>query len=106
MEPEDEHRIASMEARLEEVERETQEMKARAMANFALLRCLVGVLPTNQLAGLEQTFAKVAEQLVVEFMYGSWSETTNEVASASYEDWLQVMRRELEARRAASPQRP
>lgn len=106
MTPEDEHRFAVMEQHVEELERETQEAKARAMANFALLRCLVGVLPTSELAALERTFAKLAEELTVKFMYDSWSESTNQIAAASYEDWVDVMRKELQARGAASNPKP
>lgn len=106
MTSEDEHRIAAMETRLAELEQESQEIKARAMANFALQRCLVAVLPTGELAALERTFSKLAEELMVKFMYGSFSEATNQAAAASYEDWLGAIRKELQARHAASNPKP
>lgn len=95
-----------MESRIETIERELQEMKARSLADFALLRCLVGVLPTGELAALKLTFDKLAEDLAVRFMYGSWSEATNEAVSARCEEWLRAMAQELQERNASSRQNP
>ncbi|MDR6886109.1 MULTISPECIES: hypothetical protein [Variovorax] len=106
MTPEDEHRFALMEQRIDLLEQEAEGAKARAMANFALLRSLVAVLPSRELAALERTFDDLSEQLTIQFMYASWSEATNEIAAASYEDWLDVMRTELKARHEASNPKP
>lgn len=92
-----------MENLLDELEREMQELKARSLTDFALLRCLVGVLPTGELAALKLTFAKLAEDLTVKFMYGSWDEATNQAVQARGELWMGVMSQELQARDVRQP---
>lgn len=96
-----------MENRLMALEKEVQQMKARQVADLAVLDSLVRVLPTAQLQVLLKTFAPLAEDLKVEFIYGSWSEDAHQAVSAKLQNWQETMTNELQARdakKASTPQ--
>ena len=93
-----------MEKRLEALEKEVQQLKARHLADLALLDTLVRTLPTAQLQVVNDTFAPLAEELNVKFIYGPWSEVESEVASTKLQAWKKVLQEELQARLSSTQQ--
>lgn len=91
-----------MNEKIETMERELQELKARSLADAALLHCVAIVLPTEQLRALERTYRKLAEELTVKFIYGPWSESSSQAVAAKCEHWRGVLTAELQAREKAS----
>lgn len=87
-----------MEKRLEALEKEVRQLKARHLADLVLLDTLVRTLPTDQLQALSSTFAPLAEVINVKFIYGPWSEAEREVASAKLQEWKELLQEQVQAR--------
>ena len=83
----------------EELEKEIQEIKARAMADTAFLRCAIFTLSTAQLRGTKLTIDKLAEDLSVKLLYmGNASDTANHVFEDRKKFWLDALQAEIAAR--------
>jgi hypothetical protein len=86
----------------EELEKEVNEMKARATADLAFLRCAVFTLSTQQLRGTELTLGKLAEEMAVKLLYReSVSDPENHAFEERKQFWLDALRAEVAARDAA-----
>lgn len=91
----------AMEKRVEELERELHALKARSTADGALLQCITHLLPTTELNAARPMFAKVTEEMNVQFIYGPWPEAGAQAFAARCEGWIATMDAVLEARHRA-----
>lgn len=84
---------------LEELEKEIQGVKARAMADTAFLRCAIFTLSTSQLRGTKHAIERLAEDLSVKLLY---MENASDTANHMFEDrkafWLDALKAEIAAR--------
>lgn len=86
---------------LEELEKEVTELKARATADLAFLRCAIFTLSAEQLRGTMQVMNKLAEELAVKLLY---RQNVTDTANHAFEDrkkfWLDALQAEVAARDA------
>jgi len=87
---------------LEELEKEVQQIKARAAADTAFLRCAIFTLNTAQLRGAKLTMEKLAEDMTVKllFMPGA-SDAANHAFDDRKQFWLDALQAEIAARDSA-----
>lgn len=86
----------------EELEKEVQELKARAAADSAFLRCAIFTLGTSQLRDTKLTMDRLAEDMSVKLLYmQSASDTANYAFEEKKKFWLDALQAEIEARDAA-----
>jgi hypothetical protein len=85
----------------DELEQEVSEMKARAAADLAFLRCALFTLSTAQLRGAELTMSKLAEDMTVKLLF---RENVSDPANHAFEErkkfWTDALRAEVAARDA------
>ncbi len=85
----------------EELEIEVSEIKARATADLAFLRCALFTLSTAQLRGAELAMSKLAEDMTVKLLYmRNVSDTANHVFDERKKFWLNALNEEIAARDA------
>ncbi len=86
----------------EELEQEVQELKARATADTAFLRCAIFTLSTAQLRGTKLTMDKLAEDMSVRLLYmPNASDTANHTFEDRKSFWLDALQAEIAARDSA-----
>lgn len=85
----------------EELENEVNEIKARAAADLAFLRCAMFTLSVAQLRGAEITMNNLAEDMTVKLLYmQSASDTANHAFEDRKKFWLDALQAEIAARDA------
>lgn len=88
---------------LEELEKQVQELRARATADTAFLRCAIFTLNTAQLRGTKWTLDRLGEDMSVKLLY-MWS--ASDEANHAFEErkkfWLDALDAEISAREKAS----
>jgi hypothetical protein len=83
----------------EELEQEVQELKARAAADTAFLRCAIFTMSTMQLGGAKQALDELAEDMTVKLLYmRSVSDKANQAFEERKRFWLDALREEVAAR--------
>lgn len=83
----------------EELEKEVQQLKARATADLAFLRCAIFTLSTAQLRGTKLSMDKLAEDLSVKLLYlPTASDSGNHAFEERKKFWLDALQAEIEAR--------
>jgi hypothetical protein len=85
----------------DELEQEVSEIKARASADLAFLRCALFTLSTRQLRGTELTMSKLVEDMTVKLLF---RENVSDPANHAFEErkkfWIDALRAEVAARDA------
>ena len=85
----------------DELEKEVIEIKARAAADLAFLRCALFTLSTAQLRDAELTMGKLSEDMTVKLLYmQSASDTANHEFDERKKFWLDALKEEIAARDA------
>ncbi len=86
----------------EELEKEVGEIKARAAADLAFLRCAMFTLSTAQLRGTALVMPALAEQLAVKLLNRPGvSDPANHAFEERSKYWLDELRAEIAARESA-----
>lgn len=87
---------------LEDLHKELQELKARAAADTAFLRCAIFTLGTPQLRGACLAMANLFEEMSVKLLYmQNASDQANHAFNERKKFWLDALEAEIAARGTA-----
>lgn len=90
-----------MNEELKELRKELEEIKARATADTAFLRCFMFTLGTAQLRGALASLKDLSESMSIRFLYGTASDTAGETFEQRRRFWLDALEMEIAARDGA-----
>lgn len=84
---------------IEQLEKEVQELKARAAADTAFLRCAIFTLSTAQMRGAQMALDRLSEDMAVSLLYmSSASDAANHAFEEQKKFWLDALQAEIAAR--------